>query len=303
MLEEIGTTIIVGVLKKCWDYLKEYFAAKKQPAKVDSVASRFIRLFEKHGVHQNQIPRFFGHGLSLADVDDNKTLLTKLTPQIMQSACELFAVRLKWLEGVDDQIYETHDFYKCPEEYAEFLAKLINGRDHHIYAKLVLSTNPSSQEDALLILEEPIDEIDNELVMRYHLCSNWFSQYWKSRADLTACIAMTANQPMIMTGTKTSANIEKFCAGEAFIADMDHLPHAFKRDWLLRKQYKPWYPDDWLFNPQDYLDGVNEGLFGKVSALECWLYHYDKGNLLTRIPRACDQPAFAALLKEYQQTR
>jgi len=45
MLEEIGTTIIVGVLKKCWDYLKEYFAAKKQPAEVDSVASRFIRLF------------------------------------------------------------------------------------------------------------------------------------------------------------------------------------------------------------------------------------------------------------------
>ena len=63
MLEEIGTNIILGILKKCWNYLKEHFSSKKQSAEVDSVASRFIRLFENHGVHRNQIPRFFGHGL------------------------------------------------------------------------------------------------------------------------------------------------------------------------------------------------------------------------------------------------
>jgi hypothetical protein len=303
MLEEIGTTIIVGVLKKCWDYLKEYFASKKQPAEVDSVASRFICLFEKHGVHRYQIPRFFGHGLSLSDVNDNKILLTKLTPEILQATCDLFAVRLEWLERVDKQIYETHDFYKCPEAYAEFLGGLVNGRDYQIFAKLVLSTDPYSQENALLILEEPIGENGNEQIMRYHLCSNWFSNYWKSRADLTACIAMTAKQPVIMKGIKTPANIEKFCAGEEFIADLANLPYAFERDWLLRKRDKQWYPDNWLFNPQDYLDGVDEGLFGKISALECWLYHFDKGNLQTRIPRASDRPAFAAMLQQYQRTR
>ena len=302
MLEEIGTTIILGVLKKCWDYLKEHFSSKKQSAEVDSVASRFIRLFENHGVHSNQIPRFFGHGLSLVDVDDNEMLLVKLTPEILQSASDLFAVRLEWLEGVEKQIYETHDFYKCPEAYAEFLAGLINGRDYQISAKLMLSTDPYCQEDALLILEEPIGENGNEQVMRYHLCSNWFSKYWKSRADLTACIAMTAKQPVMMKGTKTSANIEKFCVGEEFIVGMDDLPHAFERDWLFQKRFKIWYPDNWLFEPLDYLDGVNEGMFGKISALECWLYHYDKGNLQTRFPRESDRPAFAALLKEYQQT-
>jgi hypothetical protein len=121
MLEEIATTLILGALKKFLDYLKKHLASKKQPAEVDSVANRFIRLFEKHGVLRNQIPRFFGHGLSLADVDNTEILLTKLTPEILQSACELFAVRLEWLENVDKQIYETHDFYKCPEAYAEFL--------------------------------------------------------------------------------------------------------------------------------------------------------------------------------------
>lgn len=303
MLEEIASTLIVDAIKKVWAYLKEHFAAKKQPVEVDSIASRFIRLFEKHGVHRNQIPRFFEHGLSLTDVDNNEILLSKLTPEVLQSACELFAVRLEWLEGVDKQIYETHDFYKRPEAYAEFIAGLINGRDYQIFAKLVLSTDPFSQEDALLILEEPIGENGNEPVMRYHLCSNWLSKYWKSRADLTACIAMTAKQPVMMKGTKTLANIEKFCAGEGFIADMDNLPYAFKRDRLFRKRFKPWYPDDWLFKPQDYLDGLDEGLFGKISALECWLYHFDKGNLQTRLPVESARPAFAALLKEYQRAR
>jgi hypothetical protein len=106
-----------------------------------------------------------------------------------------------------------------------------------------------------------------------------------------------------MKGIKTPLNIEKFCAGEEFIADLANLLYAFKRDWLLRKLNKPWYPDEWLFNPPDYLDGVDEGLFGKISALECWLYHFDKGSLQTRISRASDRSAFAAILQQYQQTR
>jgi len=33
MLEEIATTLILGALKKLWDYLKEYFASKNNPSK------------------------------------------------------------------------------------------------------------------------------------------------------------------------------------------------------------------------------------------------------------------------------
>jgi hypothetical protein len=42
-----------------WDRFKKHFTSEKQSAEVDSVASRFIRLFDKHGIHPNQIPRFF----------------------------------------------------------------------------------------------------------------------------------------------------------------------------------------------------------------------------------------------------
>lgn len=114
----------------------------------------------------------------------------------------------------------------------------------------MLSTDPYCREDALLILEETIAENGNESVKRYHFCSNWFSKYWKSRACLTACIAMTVKHPIFLKGQKTPANIERFCAGEGFIADLDGLPFAFERNWLFRKRFKVWHPDDWL----DYFD-------------------------------------------------
>ncbi len=247
---------------------KKYAAAKQ---KTDTLPSRFVSLFKNHGVHRNQIPRFFDHGLTLADVASDDKLLVKLTPDILQVASELFAVRLEWLEGVDDIIYETHDFYKQPQAYAEFLAELVEGSNDHIYAKLVLSKDPRCQQDALLILAETFSENGNEAVERYHLCSNWYSKYWKSRADLAACIATTEKQSVFIKGIKTAANIDRLCEGERFMTDLNELPWAYGRDWLFRKQFKPWYPDEWLYDPEAYLNGVDEGIFGKVSALSMWL--------------------------------
>ena len=38
---------------------------EKEPStKIGLVAPRFIALFESHGVHRNQIPDFFGHGIT-----------------------------------------------------------------------------------------------------------------------------------------------------------------------------------------------------------------------------------------------
>ncbi len=225
-------------------WIKKQFTANK----VDPLVSRFICLFEKHGVHRNEIPHFFGHGLTLADITSNKKLLSKLTPEMQCSkrpvSCLLFAVRLKWLQCVDDErLYDTHDFYKHTEEYAEFITQLIADGEHRTIAKLVLSTDPYQEQDALLVLEEQIDIIENEPVVRYHLCSNWYSKYWKSRADLTACIAITLKQTVYMKGRRTPSKIGAFCAGEGFMADLYDLPFAFEREGLFRRRFQDWHPD------------------------------------------------------------
>ncbi len=87
---------------------------------------------DKHGVHRNQIPRFFGHGLELDDINNKGKLSSKLTHETLQAACDMFAVRLEWLEGVDDQLYDIHDFYKHPDEYGNFLSQFNTDEEGHI---------------------------------------------------------------------------------------------------------------------------------------------------------------------------
>ena len=84
--------------------VKKYFGKAKKPPESELVAARFIQLFEAHGVHRNQIPRFFGHGLTLIDLKDNASLLLKLNEEMLEGVCQLFAVRREWLDGAEKQI-------------------------------------------------------------------------------------------------------------------------------------------------------------------------------------------------------
>ncbi|WP_027156669.1 hypothetical protein [Methylobacter luteus] len=296
MLDQIDAAL--SILER----LKNLFMPDRQSHEIDSIASRFVRLFEKHGIHRNQIPRFFGHGLTLADVASNEKLLLKLTHEMLQSVSELFAVRLEWLEGVDEEIYKTHDFYKHPEDYAEFLDQLIADDKHRVMAKLVLSADSSKQNDALLVLEEEIDYIGNEPVVRYHLCSGWVNKYWKSRADLTACIAITLNRSVHIHGWKKRPAIDVFCAGEGFIKDLYDLPWASGRGWLFRRRDQSWHPEDWVYDPAAFLKGVDaeRDNFGITSALDRWLYYFDKGYMETGYYRENAHKKFTALHEKYK---
>jgi len=100
-LAQIEAALTIG------KWIKKHFTVNK----VNPLVSRFISLFEKHGVHRNEIPHFFGHGLTLADIASNKKLLSKLTPEMQQSACKLFAVRLKWLHSVLMTGYMRHTIF------------------------------------------------------------------------------------------------------------------------------------------------------------------------------------------------
>jgi hypothetical protein len=162
MIDEISSAIIVGVLKKIWDFLKDKFSDKKAPTEVENVATRFVQLFEKHGIHRNQIPRFFGHGLTLADIDDSDKLLAKLSHEILQSASDLFCTRLEWLEGVDTKLYETHDFYKRPDEYRDFLARLgLSAAWQYSFLGSGRVTDPLSAQQIELLIHQIAAKPDN----------------------------------------------------------------------------------------------------------------------------------------------
>ena len=69
----IGSSFIIWVKKP----------KHKTAPKEISIADRFLLLFESHGIHRNQIPRFFGHDLTLADLQNSDSLLPKLTERVL----------------------------------------------------------------------------------------------------------------------------------------------------------------------------------------------------------------------------
>lgn len=67
-----------GTLVRLLDRLVRQLRGSKGGKSPESVAARFVRLFEAHGVHRNQIARLFGRGLTLATVQTEGALLTVL---------------------------------------------------------------------------------------------------------------------------------------------------------------------------------------------------------------------------------
>lgn len=262
------------------DRLVKVFKAENS-AEDETIATRFISLFENHGVIQNQIPRFFDHGLTHDDVNSHDKLLSKLTDELLKDASELFGIRLEWLEGVDKQIYDIHHFYKHPEEYAAFLANLKTDNDDRIIAQLLLSYDNAKDEDALLLLSEDIGNIGEKTIVRYYLCGGWTHRYYKCRADLAACIAMTEKEHVFIKGTRFKSSITSFCEGELFISGLTELEQFYERNLFFKKRYHSWHPAEWIEDPNVFTSDLVDGQWGKVSALQRWLYYYDKGYMET----------------------
>lgn len=267
----------------------------------NTVEGRFIQIFESHGIHRNQIPRFFDQGLTLKDVSTNKNLLPKLNHNILKAACELFSVHLEWLEGADNTIYKTHNFYKHPEKYANFLKKLKKETQQNgntLIPRLIITTDTSEDYDALIVIEEHLNSI-NESVVRYHLCNGWVHRSWKARADLTACIAMTMKQVGFMKGMRTNVPLEGFCEAERLMVDLDDLPLASDRHW--RGKNKHWKPEQWVFDADLFVDKLEEGNFGKANALARLLSYYEDGYMETGYLGENPEPEFKILLEAYKK--
>lgn len=247
-----------------WDRYKRWRESRTGKAS-DNVASRFVRLFESHGIARNQIPRFFGHSLNFADVKNDDVLLVALDSQMVSDAADLFGVKPEWLECADPQVYKLHDFYKKPGEFRAFLEGLIaTGRAISGYLFVADAPPKSFELDGLLVLEEEIDHLDGEPVYRYHLCNNWLFSYWKSRAYLAACVSIAWEREVHLNGRKVPFEfLERYSEGEELIG------------LELSKRLSPpgvlWHPEDMALDPEKFIENLDEGPFGQLSGIELWL--------------------------------
>lgn len=282
----------VNAVLSLWDRLKKWWDAKKNPP-VELLAARFIRLFESHGVHRNQIPRFFGHGLTLKDVQDDTSLIAKLDEPVLEAACTRFAVRREWLDGAEYQIYCRHDFYKHPEEVENFLKTLkADNPDGELDG--VLLAPEEEDGDALLVLYEIVGYVGDKPIRRYHLCDNWVFHYWKSRAYLTAFVAIAWKNKVYIHGAyMPKQKVQQMGSGEILLSQGG--------DGIWEFRGKKWYPEDMALRPEVYLKGVDpeRNDFGIRSSLNLWLDLEQQGYMDTGITGDARQ-LFERELAKYQ---
>jgi len=144
---------------------------------VSLTAERFLQVFRDHSVELAQIPRLLPQ-VKLDDLQSNDRLLGILTPELIDQVAQLFGIRSEWLEGVDDQIYGHLAAYKEPSRLLDHLGRLMAQPDYleQVGAPLrVLTTTKcldyrsTERQDLIPILIEPIRNIGDETIYRYHV--------------------------------------------------------------------------------------------------------------------------------------
>ncbi|ELE8119471.1 hypothetical protein ACOIPL_001332 [Vibrio fluvialis] len=258
------------------------FKSKKEqePLQTELLSTRLVKAFEAHGVHRNQIPKVLGFELTVNDVFSDEKFLSVLTEEVLDSACNLLGIKRDWLDGASKKIYETYDFYKHPYDFIDFIHQLIerSGTDK-IDGVLLTVRNSDRRSETLLIIQEVIGHINDKPFYRYYLCNNWVFSYWKSRAYLTACVAVCWKNKIHVSGKYvTSSFIEKYAYGCNLL--------AFGSEGIYEINGNSWYAEDLALEPEAYLDGVDPELenYGLKSALSLWLQLNKQGLMDCGLP-------------------
>lgn len=227
-------------------------------------------------MHRNQIPAFFGHGITLHAMTDLAELSKQLTPEILQQASSLFGVRQDWLECVSDKIYNVPDFYKHPEEFDQYITEL-KQTTNELWC-YVLRTRQSAQRDddsdGAFLFVETIGVVNNREVVKYHPVGHLRIGYWKSRADFAANCGLLIKSGIQQVGKYADKDwLKKFNCGTV-IPKYDYQDGS-----VAVASSAVWYIDEFFERPEHFLKGVDAEAnnFGLRSAINRWFYWSAKG--------------------------
>jgi len=184
-----------GPFKLNVNALGRRFSKLGQEDPVALVAKRFLQLFKDHGVVISQIPRLMPH-LSLDKLRSIDSLIPALLPDVLESAAIFFGVRLAWLEGVDDQIYEPLNCYKNPGVFFDNLSSLtvptIGFAVRAISTTKKLDRRKDQEQLLALVLVEKIKDLCSEEIHRYRVyCDTWDWSHPPCRIQLKAMARIT----------------------------------------------------------------------------------------------------------------
>ncbi|KZN56335.1 hypothetical protein N474_11360 [Pseudoalteromonas luteoviolacea CPMOR-2] len=241
-------------------------------------AQRFLDLFEAHGVAKSQVPAFFDRGLTISDCSSPTKLLEKLTDELLQDAANLFAVNIDWLYGTTDEVYNIHQFYKHPEYCKGFVEALKSeGCNLTCYALWPNKSLTFTDSKSAIVMMEEIGCINDRPIHRLHILGGWVHSYWKCRGYYAACTSIIMNNDIRVFGKTIEVELL------THIANGTRLPaYNFDNSLFDFTLGEPWLADDFIDNPECYLQGISPETdnFGLHAAIDLWLNLEEQGHLI-----------------------
>jgi hypothetical protein len=169
--------------------------AKAPSQPIYGVVERFKQVFTSHSISVTQIPRFIDarFSISLSDLRTDDTLLLKLNDEILYWVAETFNVRRRWIDGDDERIYATPDYYKSVYKFIDFFVDLLaRGYKPEVFAFKTtkeLSTDIALYSYAALLISIEIGAIDGKPVRRYYpIQTDWLWHHWRSRYEFKSIV-------------------------------------------------------------------------------------------------------------------
>lgn len=258
--------MIVSELNALFDLVtKLLHKVRKKPEdnRGDSLATRYVKLFEKHGVHRNQIPRFTGNGLTVEDVQNDQSLMSQLTEDRLAECCDLFMINREWLDGSDETIFPDHFFYKHPEDFEEYVYAMSS------FSCRLLVPHDHSNEVGVMVIEEEIGYVGDRQIVRYHISRDWPYDYWKTRVYAASCFAIASRlhtAPLVVW--KPKAEIDKL------LYSTEEVDLVFPGNRI--------HGDDLAESPEALTEGLRREE-DKLLAIDLWQDLYGEGLMHTNV--------------------
>ena len=158
----------------------KHLSGQPKSRPISTTSQRFYDIFQMHGVAPPQIPRLLPQ-VKLSDLHSPERLLEVLSPELLDQVAKIFGVRVAWLEGVDDQIYEYLGTYKDLSRLLEHLNSLLTDEDskwnkpiRFLCTRKQLDRRGSDIQLITPVLVEKIAELGDEPIYRYHVYQDGF---------------------------------------------------------------------------------------------------------------------------------
>lgn len=233
------------------------------------IVSRFLQVFEGHGLQPGHIPRLFP-ALRYSDLANEHALISALTPELVDAVGKLFGVRPEWIVGIDEHKYETEYCYKCPQRLFDVMATLIEPPSLPLLAistvKFLDKNALAPQRIELLAVEKAATVGDMDVYRYRPFADGWEWTYAGCRIQLKAMVrALSRPVPLYKV---TMEEMEAFYSGKIF-------PHSL-------------VPRPRITNPslEDYVLSSNESHVSKESDELPLVLQYLAGGNLTLVDKA-----------------